>query len=101
MNGDDLHRLMAFLRAYKMRARPPNIHWLLSAADLYARSSNGLAKFGKLFATGRGPLAQTGGLTVRQVARQAVPVSIRIQLVTCAYMHPLIPDKLQSNTGAG
>jgi hypothetical protein len=78
-----------------------DIHWPVSAADLYARPNNGLVNFGKLFAAGRGPFAQTGGLAVRQVARQAAPVSIRIQLVTCAYMHPLTPDKLQSNKGGG
>jgi hypothetical protein len=78
-----------------------DIHWLLSAADLFARPSNALLDFGKLFAAGQSPFAQTGGLAVRQVARQAAPVSIRIQLVTCAYMHPLILDKLQSNKGAG
>lgn len=57
--------------------------------DQHVRTSRVLVNFGKLFAAGLGPFAQTGGFAVRQVARQAPPVSFPIQQASCACMHPL------------
>lgn len=78
-------------QSYKVRERRRGLTFTGPArsADQRARTSKILVNFGKLFAAGLSPFAQTGSPAVRQVARQAPPVSFPIQQVTCACMLPL------------